>query len=826
MNSHYHPQRIERRSGGSERRRFLQIASQISATIGTEFFRSAAKRLADALDADCVCIGEFAGGHVERVKTVAAFVDHARERSFEYPLAGSASADVAIGNPCVCPSDAQDLFPSDPFLRELGAQAYVGLPLNDSKQQPIGLILAVYRRPLGNLRFAKSMLEIFAPRAAAELERKQADEALRESEQRHQAFIARSPDAMWRIEFELPIAVGLSEDEQIEKIYQYGYLAECNDAAARLLGAEAAEQVVGTRFGDLEAPSAHCFRSDLRSAIRSGYQYMVVETSPKDQAGNRRYLLRSQWGIVENGLLLRIWGTTRDITELRRTELTLAASEQRLTELLESVHLMAVMLDRAGMVLFCNDYLLHLTGWQAEEIIDKNWFDLMIPPEEREKLRDTFESACAGSQSPNHYESTVLGRDGRRRLVAWDSTVLRDSDGLITGWASVGRDITEYIAIEARLRQVEKLEAMGRLTGGVAHDFNNLLTLIIGYSGMLLAHRDTMDPAYLALSEIRKTAEKGATLTHQLLAFSRRQRLNPELLNLNSIIADDQAMLRRIIREDIELKMVLEPALRLVRADAGQIHQVLLNLALNARDAMPRGGRLTIASSNLKLHEADASLYPGIALGQYVLLTISDTGVGMNEEVRSHLFEPFFTTKEQGKGTGLGLSTVYGIIHQSDGRILVETERDLGTTFRIFLPAVSTPAESVAARKNTLAGVGGTETILLVEDHPEVRGLAAKILLDLGYNVLQAENAQQALQTIEHHDGAIHLILTDVVMPGLAGPELLERVKSSHPEMKFLLMSGYGDSRALEHGTAETACIQKPFSPEDLAAKVREILDQ
>ena len=817
-----------RRPGGSERRRFQQIASQISATIGTEFFDSLVKRLADALDADFVYIGEFVGGHVERVRTLAGYLDHAQQRRFDYPLPGSLVVEIAIGHPCVYPSGVQESFPSDPFLRELGAQAFVGIPLNDSKQQTLGLIAAVYRRALGNLRFAKSMLEIFAPRAAAELERKQADEALRESEQRHKAFIARSPDAMWRIEFEQPIAVALPAEEQIEKIYEYGYLAECNDALARFYGAETAEQMIGTRFGDLALGSTPRVRNDLRSAIATGYQYTTLETKPIDRSGNQRYLLRSQCGIVEDDMLLRIWGTVRDITELRQAERTAAVSEERLTELLENVRLVAIMLDRDGLVSFCNDYLLRLTGWHAEEVIGKDWFGQMVPAEEREKLRAAFESACIGAEQPQHYESTILGPDDRRWLIAWDSTILRDPDGQVTGSAAVGRDITEYKAIEAQLRQAQKLESIGRLTGGVAHDFNNLLTLILGYTGVLLAHRDAMDPLYITLSEVKKTAEKGAALTHQLLAFSRQQKLYPRILNLNSLVAEDEPMLRRIIREDIELTMELGPSLGLVRADAGQIHQVILNLVLNARDAMPRGGALKIATLNVHLAEGDAPPFPGMAPGPYVLLTISDTGVGMSPEVHAQLFEPFFTTKEQLVGTGLGLSTVHGIIHQSGGYIVVDTEPGKGTSFRIFLPTVTAPSEEVGITEPSPAAVGGTETILVVEDDKEVRVLAGKILRKLGYHVLEASNAGQALQVIEQNKGAIHLVLTDVVMPGMAGPELLELVQSAHAQIKVLLMSGYGAPRTAEAGTPEArfACIQKPFTLESLAIKVREILDE
>lgn len=287
-------------------------------------------------------------------------------------------------------------------------------------------------------------------------------------------------------------------------------------------------------------------------------------------------------------------------------------------------------------------------------------------------------------------------------------------------------------------------------------------------------------------------------------------------------------MLRRIIHENIVFGMNLEPSLGLVLADAGQIHQVLLNLALNARDAMPHGGTLTISSANVLLAEGDNPPFPGMAPGRYVLLTVSDTGIGMNKEVHSHLFEPFFTTKEPGKGTGLGLSTVYGIIQQSDGYVVVDTELDKGTTFKIFLPMAPPPATPADVAGVGTAVSGGTETILLVEDDKDVRVLAAKILRDFGYRVLEAENADEALKMIEHYAPAIHLILTDVVMPGMAGPELLQRVKSMSPAIKTLLMSGYGDSHAVDQRISEPgfANIQKPFTPEALGAKVRGILDQ
>jgi PAS domain S-box-containing protein len=686
-------QMVVNRKGGRERRPFLQIARKISATIGIEFFDELVKQLAKALDADCVYIGEFLGRRVEALRTLAVCVDRERSENFEFSLAGTPDAQVAIGNPCIYSSAVQEIFPSDLLLTKLSAESCVGVPLNDLEAQAAGLILALYRRPLDEeIRFVQSMLTMFAPRAAAELNRKHVDDALRESEERHRAFIQLNMDGMWRIEFDKPIAINLPEQEQLERIFRDGYVAECNDALARLAGLQKAEQLIGSRIIELAPQTVDTIRNATRPLIRGGYQYSTIETTPVDAAGNRKYIWRSHWGIVENDMLQRIWGTCRDVTELRHYQMALVTSERRLTELLEAVRLLAVMLDRDGNMSFCNKYFLRLTGWRAEEISGRNWFDLMVPLEEREKLRAAFSSAHSDSQAPTHFEGTVLERGGNRRLIEWDNVVLRDPDGKIAGSASIGRDITEYRALQSQFRQSQKLESIGRLAGGVAHDFNNLLTVILGYSCHLLEQRDKTDSAYTGLLEIKRAAERGAALTHQLLAFSRRQILQPQLLDLSALVTEVEPMLRRLIGEDIELVTDLDSSLSHVSADAGHIHQVLMNLAANARDAMPHGGKLTITLSNVDVDPTQAARLAEIQPGPYVEMIVADTGIGMTEEIRSRIFEPFFTTKELNKGTGLGLSTVYGIVRQSGGQIVVETEQGKGTAFQIFLPRVEQPS--------------------------------------------------------------------------------------------------------------------------------------
>jgi PAS domain S-box-containing protein len=671
---------------GAIDRRVLQVASQVSAAIGGEFFRSVAEHLAEVLDADCVYIGEFLGGHVERVKTLAAFLDH-RPVSFEYELAGSAAAPAALGKPSSCRAQAQKRFPGDPMFPQWNAQACVGIPLLNSSGFAMGILMSVYRRSIRSTDAPKAILEMFASRAAAELERKREEELLRQSEERYRAFIALNANAMWRIEFDQPISTALPEQEQMERIYRDGYVAECNDALAHLAGFERAEQVNGRRVHDLASLSNPIVRNAILLAIRTRYRFTTVETSPVGRDGRHRYVLRSQWGIVEDGTLRRIWVSNRDITDLRLSEMALEAAERRMSELLEDLQLMVVIVRPNGEISFCNHHLYQLTGWQPSDVIGQNWIDLMIPEGDRERVRAAIASINTDLGLPVHFESPMLGPEGDRRWIAWDSISMRDSGGQIAATANVGRDITDFKKLEGQFQQAQKLESIGRLAGGVACDFNNLLTVIRGHSDAVLAKSGPLDEARTCLNEIRKAADKGAELTQRLLAFSRRRVLRLEVLNLTNLIADDVYMIRHLIGEHIELVTDLDPSLGLVNADVGHVHQIMLNLVVNARDAMPKGGTLTICTSNVTVG-GNATGEPGAVSGKFVQLTVADTGTGMSEEVRSHMFEPFYTTKASGKGTGLGLSMVYGIVQQSGGHIVVETEKGKGTSLQIRLRAV------------------------------------------------------------------------------------------------------------------------------------------
>jgi signal transduction histidine kinase/ActR/RegA family two-component response regulator len=413
---------------------------------------------------------------------------------------------------------------------------------------------------------------------------------------------------------------------------------------------------------------------------------------------------------------------------------------------------------------------------------------------------------------------------------------LLDGDGNVIGLFGIARDITdrkraeeERSSLQEQLQQAQKMESVGRLAGGVAHDFNNLLTVINGYAALVLTELDEDDPLCGPLAEIAKAGERSARLTQQLLAFSRKQILEPKVLDLNEVVAEVSKMLRRLVGEDVEVVTVLAPSLGRVLADAGQIQQVLMNLAVNARDAMPSGGKFLIETANVEFDEEYVAVHADTTSGPYVLLRVTDTGVGMDDDVRQHAFEPFFTTKPEGKGTGLGLSTVYGIVKQSGGGIWVYSEPGKGTTFKIYLPRVTEPAETQnQLTRHAGSSLRGAETVLVVEDQPDVRQLTIDVLKQYGYTVLEAANGDEALLVSEDFRDPIHLMITDVVMPGMTGRELAARIESLRPDMKTLYMSGYPDDIIAHQGVIEpgVAYLSKPFAPRALAEKVCELLSE
>jgi PAS domain S-box-containing protein len=513
--------------------------------------------------------------------------------------------------------------------------------------------------------------------------------------------------------------------------------------------------------------------------------------------------------------------------ELQESEERVRLSEQRFRQLLENVQLVSIILDRSGRVTFCNEFLLQLTGWRRDEVVGADWVEVFLPPEQRVEMRARLMQGLARNEVPVHLEMPIITRDGDRRPISWDNTVLHSQDGTVSGIASIGMDLTLHRALEEQLRQSQKMEATGLLAGGIAHDFNNILTVIIGYGSVLQMRMEPDDPNRAGVEQIIAAADRAATLTRSLLAFSRKQIINPQQVDLNTIVHQVEHFLRRVIGEDITLKAELHGEPLLVLADSGQIEQVLMNLATNARDAMPEGGTLTVRTDSVQLDPSQ----PGCAWctpGRYALLSFSDTGTGMDEATRNKIFEPFFTTKEVGKGTGLGLAMAYGTVMQHNGQILVESEPGKGTRFRIYLPLVASSAPGEVVETATTQPHAGNETILLAEDEPAVRELVQGLLTRFGYRVLVAEDGAQAVARFREHRDEIDLLLLDLIMPKLSGKGAYDEIVKIRPDIRVIFTSGYTAEVIRSKGELAPGIelIMKPVHPQHLLQKIRESLDR
>ncbi len=528
----------------------------------------------------------------------------------------------------------------------------------------------------------------------------------------------------------------------------------------------------------------------------------------------------------------RLQEMERSEQQRKRAEAALRESEKKFQQFYDEAPVGYHELDTKGRITRVNRKELEMLGYTAGEMLGKPVWNFFV---EEDTTRHVTMAKLAGDVSfHDTFERTYRRKDGTTLSVLTQDRILRDKSRQIIGIRSAVEDITERRQTqealrksEEQLRQWQRVEAIGRLAGGVAHDFNNLLMTIKGCSELLLNAFDRRDPRREEVEEILKAGERATSLTRQLLAFGRRQVLQPQVLDLNSLVSNMDKMLRRLIGEDIQLVTVLDPELWSVKVDPGMVEQAVMNLAVNSRDAMPNGGKLTIETANIIHDEEYASRHVSMKPGYYVMVAVSDNGCGMDKETQSHLFEPFFTTKEKGKGSGLGLSTVYGIIKQSGGNIWTYSEPGQGTTFKIYLPRVEKTARVYKPKAKPSMVPGGTETILLVEDEEAVRTMVSKVLKNKGYTVLEAAHSKEAFEICEQNEGPIHLMVTDVILPQMSGRELAERLAPLLPEMKVLYMSGYPDNTIVQHGVLEsgTAFLQKPFTLNALELKVREVLD-
>jgi two-component system, cell cycle sensor histidine kinase and response regulator CckA len=509
----------------------------------------------------------------------------------------------------------------------------------------------------------------------------------------------------------------------------------------------------------------------------------------------------------------------------RQAEEALRASEERFRALVENSSDGLLLMDRVGRITYAAPSSERHLGWKPDQMIGRSVFDF-LDADDREGVGVRMAEALREPGKVVTAEGRFHHGDGSWRLME-GVAVNRLTDRSVRAIVLNVRDLTERRRLEDQLRQSQKMEAVGQLAGGVAHDFNNLLTAILGYCNLMLDDIPLDNPIRSDLEEIRLAGERAAALTRQLLAFSRRQILQPQIVDINVIIRQIEKLLRRLISADIELVTTLAPDLPPVRVDPASLEQVLMNLVVNARDAMPLGGRLTIETAHVNLDAAYAKGHAGVVPGPYVMLAVGDTGEGMDEATRTRIFEPFFTTKEQGKTSGLGLASVYGIVTQSGGHVWASSEPGAGTVFKVFLPqADATMAAPVPEHDRAAARKGGWETVLLVEDESAVRALAREVLRRHGYVVLEARHGVDALRLAERHPDDIHLMITDVVMPHMGGRELAERFAAVRPKMKVLFISGYTDQAVMHrHLMPGSAFLQKPFTPEAFARKVRNVLD-
>jgi PAS domain S-box-containing protein len=637
-------------------------------------------------------------------------------------------------------------------------------------------------------------------------ERKRIEEALRESEERYRVVAETATDVIITIDENSTI---LFANGAVERVFGH--------AVSELLGHEI------TMLMPKYQRQVH--KAAVRRYAQTGRKHINWESVelPGLHKSGREVPLELSFGEFSKNGKRFFTGIARDITERKRAEEALLQSEQRYRLLFKLNPQPMWVFDLETLAfLEVNEAAIHHYGYSREEFLAMTIKDIR-PAEDIPNLLDNI------SRSMPQYEEAGVWKHQKKDGTIIDVEITAHELTFYGRLAQIvlAYDVTERRSLEEQLRQSQKLEAVGQLAGGVAHDFNNLLTVITGYSDLSLRRLDKDNPLRSNLEEIKKAGERAASLTRQLLAFSRKQVLQPKVLQLNAIVADVDKMLRRLIGEDIDPLTLLEPSLGQIKADPGQIEQVLLNLAVNARDAMPQGGKLTIETANVYLDNQYVRRHSAIQPGNYVMLAVSDTGCGIDAETQTRMFEPFFTTKEQGKGTGLGLSTVYGIVNQSGGNIWVYSEVGKGTTFKIYLPRIDGATKMNEARDPLAELPQGRETVLLTEDEEQVRKMIRMILEMNGYHVLEASGGDEALALYKQHEGQIDLVMTDVVMPQMSGRELAQSLEILHPGIKVLYMSGYTDDAIVRHGLLdqEIAFLQKPFTPDALMRKMREVLD-
>ncbi len=588
---------------------------------------------------------------------------------------------------------------------------------------------------------------------------------------------------------------------------------------------------LGYSHDELVGKSAFSFvhPEDLKSVFELFQKVIAVnqavektEMRFKHKDGSWRFFECSGKNLLLNPAVNGVVVSGRDITERRAAESKIRLQSQALEAASNGI----VITDIAGTILWVNDAFTKMTGYSSEEAVGKNPRILKSGEQSVKVYEELWSTLMAGS--PWKGELINRRKDGTLYFEKQSITPVKNQEGHIIQFIAIKEDVSAQKKMEAQYRQAQKMEAVGQLAGGVAHDFNNLLTIILGQSELMLLKLEAGDPLAPKVNDILEAGRRAVNLTRQLLAFSRRQVFKMEVKDLNEIAVGTDKMIRRLLGEDIEFVTVGQEKIKPVKVDSAQIEQALMNLAVNARDAMPSGGKLVFEVGETAVDAKMAQKYPGLPAGAYVTLKISDTGTGMSPEVKAKIFEPFFTTKEKGKGTGLGLSMVYGIMKQSRGYIYADSELGKGTTFTLYFPPADASEISLSGENKQEAIPSGTETVLLVEDEDIVRGLAKNILSQRGFHVLEAGNGLEALELLKNHKGdPVALMLTDMIMPFMGGHELAEKVSRLYPKIKIIFTSGYTNHSAVQKWI-DSGCrfLQKPYRPAELIFSVREVLDE
>ncbi len=774
-------------------------------TTVADFLAGLVAHLAETLDLEFAFIGRLAGKDGSQAETVALYARGEIVENIKYELKGTPCENVVGKTPCIHIRDIQKLFPEDERLTDMSAKSYIGIPLWASDGDPLGLMVVLGCSELKNPELASTLLQIAAVRAAAEIERDMSDKALHKSEERFRDFAESTSDWFWEQDADLRFTWVSPE-----------FFTQMGIAETDIIGKTRREMIL------IGVSEEQWRQHDADLAARRPFRDFVVQR-PGPEGVFRAITVAGKPVFDAQGEFKGYRGVGRDFTELKEREDALKESEQSFRAIAEGSPVPLLITRRAdGTILYANSLVGPTLGLPTDAPEERKITEFFRRPSERDGLMARLDAAGFLTDVP---------LDMRRADGTHISTIHSLRGINYAGEQAVlasFQDVTESLRLEEQLRQAQKMEAVGQLTGGVAHDFNNLLTVVLGNLELLSERVADDETAFDYAGRAISGARRGAELTHRLLAFSRKQALVPAIIDPRELVDGMLDLIRRTIGETIEISVLGSDNLWRSEADPAQLESAVLNLAINARDAMPDGGKLTIETVNVAFDDESAAAQADVTAGHYVMVAVTDTGIGMPRHAIEHAFDPFFTTKEIGKGSGLGLSMVYGFAKQSGGHVTIYSEEGVGTTVKMYLPRSLEEADEAPVEEHEAEPRSRGETILVVEDDPDVRALAVALLSGLGYRILEAPDGRSALAALDQ-TSRVSMLFTDVVLPGgMSGPNLAAEVKRRFPGVAVLFTSGYTDNAIIHQDRLDKGVelLNKPFRKSDLARKIRSVLDR